>query len=753
MGPATGFKGRAGEAAVGCRSGAALRNDRDWRSSGMPSRLRRLPLLLLPVLAALAGPNAQAADPAWAGWSRFEVIRLDEGATGVQLATVAGHPTAVVVNRRQSRLDLIRLDRSATAAPPATALDSSALNRIPMPPDFSHERIPCPAPPLDVVVVGGDLVVITGTPWRATRYRRGAGGWQAVAARELPDIEPEKRMGVLALPDALRTRLLIPTTSGVQVLGIPVGEGIDQPDWLRPRTRTRGVSWDVVDLDRDGDLDVVEAYPSTGGGLRWQENQGGVLTPPQPLLDDPVKSMAAIDGPYPLAIVNRNQQDSVDLARLELGIAGPLATGWTIPVPAQGVAVGASIAGQAVLAVAAPGEARIELHRIRPGQWADGGSFPAPKGMKGLISPLADTILIWAADQADLLATRWQDGRLSFPAPWRPAGVTATGDRLVVGLDSAAGIDWWFQRQDDDLCLWTWPATAAGPALTRFVKAGGKITQAQWLGGDRVVVRTGFQADAELLIAQGDKPALRRTSAALPGLAKLEPAKLRLVAWGGALRPARIVDAVWQWLDPELTPTDQVQLPDDEIADLATINGRTWALTAKGKGAWRMEAGAGGLLHPTDRVRSVVGDRLRVDRWLGVLAVGTDQVRVLADGAPRTLVVKAQADLRALVPTGAIQASRLAVAPVRGTALDLLIHDDPARRLALFASDGTAIAAWPVWEDRRYPYSGDDEGRKSAVAEPRAVAGGDLDRDGKPDLVLLSQDRILFYLSAREARP
>jgi hypothetical protein len=612
-----------------------------------------------------------------------------------------------------------------------------------------HERIPCPAPPIGAAVVGGDLVVVCGAPWRVLRFRRASAGWQIAASRDLPEIDPEKRLRPLALPGADGVRLLIPTASGIQVVAAPTAGGLAAPDWIRPRTKARGVSWDLVDLDRDGDLDLVEAYAAAGGSVRWQEQRDGVLAPPQPIFDDPVKAVAGIDGPFPLALVGRGQQDGVDLARLDAGATAPLEGGWSIPLPAQGIAAGASVAGHAVLAVANPGDGRIDLHRLGSG-WADGGGFPAPKGVKGMLAPRQDELLLWVGEQADLLRSEWKDGRLSYPTPWRPDA--AAGDRLIVGLDSADGIDWWFQRIGDDLMLWTWPAGATAPAATRFAKAGAKITQAQWLGGDRCVVRTGFQADAELLIAQGDAPVQRQLAAAVPGLARLEPARLRLVRWRGALHPARIADGAWQWLDRDLTVTDQVQLPDDDIADLVERTSTTWILAGKGRGAWRMEAGPGGLLRPAERVRALAGERLRPDRWLGLVATGGDNARIPSDAGARTLAVAAQADLRALTPVGAVQASRIAVAPVRGRAQDLLVLDDPARRLALFAADGSPVAAWPVWEDRRHPYGGDDD-RKTAVAEPRAVAGGDLDGDGRPDLVLLAHDRLLCYLSAPEARP
>ncbi|MFM2091534.1 MAG: hypothetical protein RLZZ127_2023, partial [Planctomycetota bacterium] len=92
----------------------------------MPSSRLAAPATLLALAATLP------AGEAWSGWRRFEVVRIDDGATEIQVAAPAGATAAVVVNRRQSRIDLLRIGRGAT--PAASATDPAAVNRIPLPP-------------------------------------------------------------------------------------------------------------------------------------------------------------------------------------------------------------------------------------------------------------------------------------------------------------------------------------------------------------------------------------------------------------------------------------------------------------------------------------------------------------------------------------------------------------------------------------------------------------------------------------------
>ncbi len=65
-------------------------------------------------------------------------------------------------------------------------------------------------------------------------------------------------------------------------------------------------------------------------------------------------------------------------------------------------------------------------------------------------------------------------------------------------------------------------------------------------------------------------------------------------------------------------------------------------------------------------------------------------------------------------------------------------------RTSAFSS---GVISWPVFEDKKYPYGGD---QAPLVREPRTVAALDVDGDQRQDLALLCYDRLIFYLASDE---
>ena len=96
---------------------------------------------------------------------------------------------------------------------------------------------------------------------------------------------------------------------------------------------------------------------------------------------------------------------------------------------------------------------------------------------------------------------------------------------------------------------------------------------------------------------------------------------------------------------------------------------------------------------------------------------------------------------------------RFLVADVTGDGNeDVLLCDDKRHEFTgAHATDKELkeLISWQVFEDQAYPYGGEHE---SQVTEPRAVVGLDADGDGRPDLALLCQDRLLIYMS-KDANP
>jgi hypothetical protein len=707
----------------------------------MPVRSLVLATLSIPLLAC-----ALTASESFPGWQRLAVIRVGDGCTEPVIARVGGGPALLIAHQRQARIDVLRVDPSAPGDPAPASDEPGGLNRFPLPPGFRHEHIPCPAPPLAAVAVDGAVVALHGPPWRLSRWTMsGDGAWAAAGERDLLSGDPMRRLPLLMTPVPDGAQILIGCQEGIQAVTIGV-DGIGRPTWLRPRIQGRGTDWTLTDLDQDGRADLVESFGSGGdrGGVRWQAGTAAGFGLPVWIHDQPVRGLAGLPGA--IATLGQHQMESATIHRLVPATAEPLGGSALVPVPDKAVVCGAHLGGTDVLAVAVPGEGRIELHRLtgdRQGRtWADGGAFPAPKGIKAIIAPEPDQILLWVEGQADLLAATWTDGRLSFPVPWQPGAATPGQERAIVGLDSTGTTDWCFQRQGEDLHLDVWDHGAPLRRVT-FAQAGAKVSAAQWLNGDRAVARIGFAPDAVLLTV--GQPT--RTAAEVPLLAKLDPTKIRLVAWPGGRVPGRIVDDAWQWLDTTdgLAATDQLSIEDEAVADVANLpdHGR-WAVLAKDRGLVRITA-MGGIAAADIVLPGRTGNRLINDRWLGPLLVGGDGVHVLHDGPSHRLETTAVADAGAIPGPVRPKASRICSAPLPGGDA-LLIHDDPAHRLAAFSASGSPLAAWPVFDDASYPYGSDSDGTKAAVAEPRAIAGGDLDGDGRPDLVLLCHDRVLIYL-------
>ena len=84
---------------------------------------------------------------------------------------------------------------------------------------------------------------------------------------------------------------------------------------------------------------------------------------------------------------------------------------------------------------------------------------------------------------------------------------------------------------------------------------------------------------------------------------------------------------------------------------------------------------------------------------------------------------------------------------------DVALCDDRKHQLTALLRRPEGLqrsVTWKVFEDRKYPYDGGES--KDMVPEPRRIAGLDADGDGDRDLAMISQDRLVVYLSA-EDRP
>jgi hypothetical protein len=105
-------------------------------------------------------------------------------------------------------------------------------------------------------------------------------------------------------------------------------------------------------------------------------------------------------------------------------------------------------------------------------------------------------------------------------------------------------------------------------------------------------------------------------------------------------------------------------------------------------------------------------------------------------------------------PSGVKEATihRILATDVTGDGQDeVVLCDDKRHQLTVLGRSDkglSPLSSWTIFEDRTYPYGGQDGAQ---VPEPRAIVGFDADGDSRQDLALLCQDRLIIYM-ARETK-
>ena len=377
-------------------------------------------------------------------------------------------------------------------------------------------------------------------------------------------------------------------------------------------------------------------------------------------------------------------------------------------------------------------------------------AFPAISGINALASPAAEPgkLLIWAKDAADLLVSRWESERLSYPKPMQQS--PEAEERKILALASVGETTWWVQKVEKHLDLYRWQPGEAKPSRLRFEDVSAKADQVLWIGGDRLLVKNAHARGLQLAESKEDK-----TSVSSPThLKKANLGEYKLLAVGDEVRLGRIVEGVLQWIGDDLQSHEQVMLPQgQQLADyIASGAAGGWALQKESPFIHRITIEPSGLSQTGESIKVSAALALKDDPVLGVLLVNHDRVTQLSEGRPHEFKLIEAVDER-VGRSGGIRKTkfhRLGATDIDGDGHDeLLLYDDLDHRITALADHSGALRpkiAWPVFDDKVYPYGEDYE---SQVHEPRAVLAVDMDGDQHQDLALLSHDRLLLYL-ARE---
>jgi hypothetical protein len=735
----------------------------------------------------VAGWVAAAAD--FDGWQGMRVVELDGRAERLAIADLGGdgRDDAIVVNPRQARLDIYRWlspeerDREDLA-------DPERPNELPLAPEWSRGEVAIDEMPLDAVVhdLDGDgrpeILVLTSPSNRIAIYRQqegmavdARGAWQKTGGWNLLAGTPMGRRGCLLVRDLPGGghELLVNEEEGIQRLPLdPGGRAV----WLAPREVRGRLDWSLADLDGDGDEDLVEWSSMARQVVRWHPCAAdGSLLPAQTLHEQPIDGFATASGPRgqaDLLLLGGSDKGVLRQYRLARGEASAVGRQDALPlaVPAGLGWCGMLIDGEPAIVAVDTSQPRLRVHRLTAAGWSAEETFPAISGIKAVAAPAAERglLLVWSKDAADLHRCRWENGRLGYPQPWPPKDDSDAKDkeRRILSLDVVGSTVWWAQRVGGDVHLFVWPADASEPRETLFQGLGDKVDKVVWLGGDALLVQDSYAKNAKL-VRRVDGESVVSTPALL---AKVDLDEYRLLETDAGRRVCRLTDGVVQWLGEDLHPADQVMLGEGQkivsylpvLDDVGRPTGQAWALERGGGFLHRLAADEAGVMRSAETIKLPAGSGLRQDPVLGLVLVDQERVVRLAAGEPWELELVESIDGRIGRRSGVRESTihRILTTDVDGDGgEDVLLCDDRRHQLTAMLRhlEGEATGAtlersvsWQVFEDRKYPYDGGDS--KELVAEPRRVAGLDADGDGRRDLVLVSQDRLVIYMGRDDSR-
>lgn len=705
------------------------------------------------------------------GWQGLRVIEQKGRPSIMRAADLDGdgREELIVVNSRSSRLDIYHWQGLTSNA--EQLIDEQRPNELPLAPDLDHQELQLESVPRDVVVqdLDGDgqqeLVVLSSSPNQVAIYGRKKTGetnkaeWEKRFQIDLLTGEIPVRSGALLIrpTDAGTFQLLVSMDNGIQKLLLKPG---GRAEWLTPRERRGRLDWWLADLDGDGVDDLVEQTRESNESVRWyRAAEGGSLAPAAVLLDRAAKDVAVLRTTAAAQLVVLDGKVRGILRRYDLDLGEQTPFGHQLPLALddglKAVWTGMRQGDKRALVVADPDAPRLLSYGLGEDGWQAQQAYPAVTDVKAMATLVSQpgTLLLWTKEAADLQVSRWESGRLTYPEPWLQSAEAE--DRKVLALDSVGPTTWWVQKIGKHLDLYLSKPQSEEPEVIRFKDVGAKADQVLWIGGERLLVKETHGRALKLFALDGEKAVVTSPT----HLKKATLGEFKLFAVGDEVRLGQLTDGVLQWLGDDLRSQEQVMLPQgQQLADyVAADKTNGWALQRDSPYVHRIEIDDTRLSHSVETVKLVDGAGLRNDPVLGMLLLGQDRVTHLSKGQSRELKLIDIIDER-VGRAGGVRKTRfhrLSVTDIERDGYDdLVLYDELQHRLTVLGTNTTQgddsvllpKIAWPVFDDKKYPYSDDSD---NLVSEPRAVLAADFDGDQIQDLAVLCHDRLIIYL-ARE---
>ncbi|MDA0659833.1 MAG: hypothetical protein O3C60_13455 [Planctomycetota bacterium] len=698
------------------------------------------------------------------GWQAMRVIE-QLGRPQIMRAAdldADGRSELIVVNSQFSRLDVYHWLSKSDRKPAEGGLRAGP-NDLPMAEEFRCEEIQLEHIPHDVIVRQGkdqplELLVLVASPNLVVSYRRQEGQWKQGERHLLPsgEFSPRHKPMLMFTPSADRHCLLVSYEEGIHVLDLT---DKSRSDWLVPRETRRRADWWLADIDLDGDQDLLEFSREAKESLRWYESvSDGHLASGVVLVDSAITGATVLRRSGRLAqplVIDGTGSELLRRHELSSGDSHPLGERHPLAVSGGRKALwsGLQIDQQTALVAVNRDRPQLLVSILGKDGWEREQSFPAVSDIMTLVAPSAQpgSLLLWAKDAPELLVSRWEEGRLSYPRPW--SSDTTDKTRKVIALNSVGESVWWGQLTGKDVALWVWPKNTSQPQLTSFENLSAKVDGVLWLGGNRILFRETHVTGLKVAEVRNGKTEVLD----LVHLKKASLDEFRLFATADGTRVAKLVDGALQWLDEKLHPTDQVMLPQGQkISDFVPQQANQgWALQEDGQALHRLEFDANGVAESRERLRIGGGVGLVLDPVLGMVLVGARRLIVMREGPQQELRLVDVADHRIGQAAGVkdLHIHRIDTIDVDGDGQDeIILFDDIRHQLTVLSASDEKLEtrqSWPVFEDKKYPYS---DSSAPVVHEPRAVVSLDFDGDRQPDMALLCHDRLLIYL-AKDGTP
>ncbi|MBI2823644.1 MAG: hypothetical protein HYX69_03010 [Planctomycetia bacterium] len=703
------------------------------------------------------------------GWQGMRIIKQEGSPSRLVVADLAGdgRQQLIAINTRLSRLDIYRWLPAAEQKPPSAA-DADRPNELPGSPDWKRTELDLDELPADVLArdLDGDgkaeLVILTSPSNKVLLYKQTAPDeWKKTTQWDLLPGPTSGRHELLLTRErpAGGLELFVSCEQGIQTLVLAPGS---RPTWLSPRERRGRLEWRFVDLDGDGDQDLVEWSQQPKQTIRWYESRDGKLMSAQVLYDQAAtgaRAMPVLGGPAELLLLGGAQEGLLRRYILGRGEENDLGRQESLPMPGGPKALwtGILLSGRPALAAVDTGQPRLRIQPVGDDGWQAEETFPLISNVRGLAAVHAQPgkLLLWVKDATDLYTSVWENNRITYPTAMPQSADVA--DRTILALGTVGTTTWWVQRVGSDLDLYVWDTKQMEPERTRFAGSGGdakaKAEKVMWIGGKRLLVQLAYSNAIKLVTADEAGKVTTREPA---NLVKVDMTEFAIYNVGGRNRLGRLTDGVLQWLNDDLQPTDQVMLPDGQrIASFVPLaDGTAWALEQGGAFVHRMKPDEAGILRVERTQKPPGGSQLLLDPILGLMLVDQERVVRLGRGRPWELALRDSFDGRVGRPSGVKEATihRITTTDVTGDGQEeVILFDDVRHQVTVLGrtdKELSPLGSWKVFDDRTYPYGGKEE---QQIAEPRAVVGFDADGDHCQDMALLSQDRLIIYL-AREPK-